>query len=48
MPILEVEHISKSFNKTPVLKDVGFNLEKDRLFPSSDLPEVERQRFSVA
>ena len=28
MPILEVEHISKSFNKTPVLKDVGFNLEK--------------------
>ena len=46
MPILEVEHISKSFNKTPVLKDVGFNLEKDRLFPSSDLPEVERQRFS--
>ena len=46
MPILEVEHISKSFNKTPVLKDVGFNL--DRLFPSSDLPEVERQRFSAA
>ena len=28
MPILEVEHISKSFNKTPVLKDVVFNLEK--------------------
>ena len=28
MPILEVEHISKSFNKTLVLKDVGFNLEK--------------------
>ena len=28
MPILEVEHISKSFNKTPVLKDVGFNLVK--------------------
>lgn len=28
MPILEVKHISKSFNKTPVLKDVGFNLEK--------------------
>ena len=28
MPILEVEHSSKSFNKTPVLKDVGFNLEK--------------------
>lgn len=28
MPILEVEHISKSFNKTSVLKDVGFNLEK--------------------
>ena len=28
MPILEVEHISKSFNKTPVLKDVGFTPEK--------------------
>ena len=28
MPILEVEHISKSFNKTPVLKDVGFKIEK--------------------
>lgn len=48
MPILEVEHISKSFNKTPVLKDVGFNLEKGQAVPSSDLPEVERQRFSAA
>lgn len=48
MPILEVEHISKSFNKTPVLKMLDLTWKKDRLFPSSDLPEVERQRFSAA
>lgn len=28
MPILEVEHICKSFNNTEVLKDVSFSLEK--------------------
>ena len=28
MAILEVEHISKSFDKTEVLKDVSFSLEK--------------------
>lgn len=28
MAILEVEHINKSFNKTEVLKDISFSLEK--------------------
>ncbi|MGN0375967.1 MAG: amino acid ABC transporter ATP-binding protein [Butyrivibrio sp.] len=28
MPILEVEHIQKSFGKTQVLKDISFSLEK--------------------
>lgn len=28
MPILEVEHISKSFNRTEVLKDISFSLNK--------------------
>lgn len=28
MPILEVEHICKSFNNTEVLKDISFSLEK--------------------
>lgn len=28
MPILEVEHICKSFNQTEVLKDISFSLEK--------------------
>ena len=28
MPILEVEHICKSFNHTEVLKDISFSLEK--------------------
>ena len=28
MAILEVEHICKSFNRTEVLKDINFSLEK--------------------
>ena len=28
MAILEVEHISKNFEDTEVLKDIGFSLEK--------------------
>ena len=28
MPILEVEHICKSFHQTEVLKDISFSLEK--------------------
>ena len=28
MAILEVEHISKNFEDTEVLKDIGFTLEK--------------------
>ena len=28
MPILEVEHICKSFERTEVLKDISFSLEK--------------------
>jgi ABC-type polar amino acid transport system, ATPase component len=31
MSILEVEHISKSFDKTEVLKDICFNLEKSQV-----------------
>ena len=31
MPILEVEHISKSFGKTEVLKDISFSLEKGQV-----------------
>lgn len=31
MSILEVEHISKSFDKTEVLKDICFNLEKSEV-----------------
>ena len=31
MSILEVEHISKSFGETEVLKDVSFNLEKSEV-----------------
>lgn len=30
MPILEIEHISKSFGSTKVLKDISFSLEKGR------------------
>ena len=28
MAILEVEHVSKTFDKTEVLKDISFTLEK--------------------
>ena len=31
MPILEVEHISKSFGRTEVLKDIGFSLEQGQV-----------------
>ncbi len=31
MAILEVEHISKSFNRTKVLKDISFSLEKGQV-----------------
>ncbi len=31
MPILEVEHICKSFEKTEVLKDISFSLEKSQV-----------------
>ena len=31
MPILEAEHICKSFGKTEVLKDISFSLEKSRV-----------------
>ncbi len=31
MPILEVEHIQKSFGKTEVLKDISFSLEKGQV-----------------
>ncbi len=31
MPILEVEHISKSFGNTEVLKDISFSLEKSEV-----------------
>ena len=31
MPILEVEHISKSFGGTEVLKDISFSLEKSQV-----------------
>ncbi len=31
MPILEVEHIQKSFGKTDVLKDISFSLEKGQV-----------------
>ncbi len=32
MPILEVEHIRKSFGKTEVLKDISFSLEDGQVF----------------
>ena len=31
MPILEVEHICKSFEGTEVLKDISFSLEKSQV-----------------
>lgn len=31
MPILEVEHICKSFNHTQILKDISFSLEKGQV-----------------
>ena len=31
MPILEVEHISKSFDDTEILKDISFSLEKGQV-----------------
>lgn len=31
MPILEVEHIEKSFENTEVLKDISFTLEKGQV-----------------
>ena len=43
MAILEVEHLSKSFDRTEVLKDITFSLE-DRFFQLSVLREAERRR----
>ena len=31
MPILEVEHLCKTFEKTEVLKDISFSLEQGQL-----------------
>ena len=31
MPILEVEHIYKSFGRTEILKDISFSLEKGQV-----------------
>ena len=31
MPILEVEHICKSFERTEVLRDISFSLEKGQV-----------------
>ena len=31
MAILEVEHICKSFNRTEILKDISFSLEKGQV-----------------
>ena len=31
MPILQVEHICKSFDRTEVLKDINFSLEKGQV-----------------
>ena len=31
MSILEVEHISKSFDKTEVLRDIRFSMEKSQV-----------------
>ena len=31
MAILEVEHIQKSFDRTEVLKDISFSLEKGQV-----------------
>ena len=39
MPILEVEHIQKSFGKTDVLKDISFSLEK-RSFVAVELSDA--------
>lgn len=48
MPILEVEHIEKSFENTEVLKDISFTLEKVRYYRLSVLPEAARQHCSDA
>ena len=42
MAILEVEHLSKSFDRTEVLKDITFSLEKDEFFQLSVLREAEK------
>ena len=48
MPILEVEHIEKSFENTEVLKDISFTLEKGQVYRLSVLPEAARQHCSDA
>ena len=48
MPILEVEHICKSFEGTEVLKDISFSLEKSQCSLSSVLQEaVKRHCFAA-
>ena len=43
MAILEVKNIEKHFGSTKVLKDISFDLEKDRHWLLSVLPVQERQ-----
>ena len=44
MAILEVEHLSKSFDRTEVLKDITFSLEKGQVLSIMVLREAERRR----
>ena len=47
MAILEVQHVSKSFGNTEVLKDISFSLEKGKV-PFSDWFIGKRQDYAAA
>ena len=48
MAVLEVQHIQKTFEKTQVLKDISFSMEKGRRYLLLDLLEAVRQHFCAA
>lgn len=43
MAILEVEHLSKTFERTEVLKDINFSLEKGQVVSLIGSSEAARQ-----
>ena len=47
MPILEVEHIRKYFERTEVLKDISFSLEQGQVGHAVVQPHLPKQLFCM-